>query len=98
MAVIPLLPLGANSIPVYLWVEDDLKELQLDLLHQLLIQRWRLPQRHRLQINNGLLQIQQPQPLHQVPLLLLEAERLYAISVTAVGTLLPNVQAVGPCC
>ena len=59
---------------------------------------WRLPQRHRLQINSGLLQIQQPQPLPQVPLLLLEAEKLYAISVTAMGTLLPNVQAVGPCC
>ena len=58
MVVIPLLPLGASSIPVCLWVEDDLKELQLDLLQQLLIQRWRLPQRHRLQINSSLLQIQ----------------------------------------
>jgi hypothetical protein len=42
MQVIIMLSHGANSNPVLLLVEDDPKEMQLGLLHQMVHQRWQL--------------------------------------------------------
>ena len=98
MAVILLLPHGANSSQVLPMVVDDLKALQPSLLNHLFHRRWQPPQRHHQQLSSDPLQVQQPKAMSRELHLLLEAEKLYAINATAVGTLLPNAQARGPCC
>jgi hypothetical protein len=98
MAVILLLPHGANSSQVLPMVVDDLMELQTSLLHHLFHQRRQPPQCHHQQLSSDPLQVQQPNAMSRELYLLLKAEKLYVINATAVGTLLLNAQARGPCC